>query len=1025
MKLEKEKEKQHRQMLINSVVSWTLEDVLNHDLYKDKVETIPETFSSMEHYFNSFRYPLLEEIRTEMYTSIGNLSLSRTCSIFSIRKHPGYKPPENLLYGITIGGKYLPHCNDVIALLDERPSTLENLRIPERLYIQAIVLGVSYTRKHKVLHILASKPIMAEKHEKKMMITPKFAVSLINLIPSLRIWEALKDGRNLNIIKEVLSSASQDEGSCGMCSQQVECLQEPDLRSFNLNESQLDAVRSSIATSKCDHKSSIKLIWGPPGTGKTKTVSIILFELLKMKCKTLICAPTNTAVVEVTSRLMKIIKGAPKHGSYGLGDIVLLGNEDRLKIKEHDELANVFLDKRVEALSKCFTSFSKWGSWVGTMKSLLTDSYQQYHKYLENRKSTKTRKRACCLFCPKIDQTDKLEDEKLSIALRIGLYMRKKLRGFEKEMSCCIKCICTHMPTSVITVEVMDNMHQALDLLKHFVSMVQEGSFTENQIKLVFSSAESIGYTVNDPSLLLLRASRNECLEIVCSLAKISIRKFPNDAAIRKFCLQKASLIFCTTSSSAKLSEIKKTKLVIIDEAAQLKECESGIPLQLPDVQHAILIGDERQLPAMVQSKISEEAKFGRSLFERLVSLGHKRHLLDVQYRMHPSISLFPNAEFYDKKISDASSVQERSYTKDLLQGNMYGSYSFIDISYGGEEFDNKHSRKNMTEVAVINEIIKNLFKASVANGQKVSVGIISPYNAQVNAVAEKLGDKYGTHCDFSVSVRSVDGFQGGEEDVIIMSTVRSNGNGSIGFLSDEQRTNVALTRARYSLWILGNGEALMNSDCVWRKILLDAKDRRCYFKADDDKRLSEVIIDSLIEHGKFKDLRSMKSLLLKEARWKVTYGDEFWESFVRIKSVVTRKGVVALVKKLSSGWRDYRSRLENRQILNGPSSRLLKWNHVNAHYKLLWTTDVIRDNSKYTQVLKFLNILPEKQIPGLVKKLDIAFGRYSISKMSRCKVKCIEGTLEVPMSWGEIDGDNKQEDCVELSTALASLRLR
>ncbi|KAI3922791.1 hypothetical protein MKW98_006922 [Papaver atlanticum] len=890
------------------------------------VETIPETFSSIEHYFNSFRYPLLEEIRTEMYASIGNPSLSRTCSIFSVRKDRGHKPPENLLYGIAIDGKYLPHCNDVIALLDERPSTLENLRRPERFYVPAMVLG----------------------HEKKMMITPKFAVSLINLIPSLCIWEALKDGRNLNIMKEVLSSDSQDEGSCGMCSQQVDCLPEPDLCSFNLNESQLDAVLSSVATSKCDHKISIKLIWGPPGTGKTKTVSIILFELLKMKCKTLTCAPTNTAIVEVTSRLMKIIKGAPQHGSYGLGDIVLLGNKDRLKINEHDELSNVFLDKRIEVLSKCFTSFSNWGSWVGTMKSLLTDSYQQYHKYLENRKSTKTRKLACCLFCPKIDQTDKLEDEKLSIALRMGLYMRKKLRNLEKEMSYCIKCICTHMPTSVITVELMDSMHKALDLL-----------------------------------------NRNECLEILCSLAKISIRKFPNDAAIGKFCLQKASMIFCTTSSSARLSEIKKTKLVIIDEAAQLRECESGIPLQLPDVQNAILIDDEHQLPAMVQSKISEEAKFGRSLFERLVPLGHKRHLLDVQYRMHPSISLFPNAEFYDKKISDASS-------------EICMALILIDISYGGEEFDNKHSRKNTTEVAVINEIIKNLFKASVANGQKVSVGIISPYNAQVIAVSEKLGDKYGTHCDFSVSVRSVDGFQGGEEDVIIMSTVRSNGNGSIGFLSDEHRTN-----------IIGNGETLMNSDSVWRKIVLDAKDRRCYFKADDDKRLSEVIMDSLIEHGKFKDLRSMKSLLLKEARWKVTYGDEFWESFVRIKSVVTRKGVVALVKKLLSGWRDRRSRLENRQIVNGPSSQLLKWNHVNAHYKLLWTTDVIKDNSKYTQ----------KQIPRLVKKLDIAFGRYSISKMSRCKVKCIEGTLEVPMSW-EIDQDNKQEDCVELSTALASLRL-
>ena len=88
----------------------------------------------------------------------------------------------------------------------------------------------------------------------------------------------------------------------------------------------------------------------------------------------------------------------------------------------------------------------------------------------------------------------------------------------------------------------------------------------------------------------------------------------------------------------------------------------------------------------------------------------------------------------------------------------------------------------------------------SVANKQKVSVGVISPYNAQVFAIQEKLGKTYSTstHSDFSVSVSSVDGFQGGEEDVIIISTVRSNLNGKVGFLSNRQRANVALTRARY-----------------------------------------------------------------------------------------------------------------------------------------------------------------------------------------------------------------------------------
>lgn len=91
----------------------------------------------------------------------------------------------------------------------------------------------------------------------------------------------------------------------------------------------------------------------------------------------------------------------------------------------------------------------------------------------------------------------------------------------------------------------------------------------------------------------------------------------------------------------------------------------------------------------------------------------------------------------------------------------------------------------------------------------KMSVGFISPYKAQVRAIQERIGDKYTSVSDqlFTLNVRSVDGFQGGEEDIIIISTVRNNGNGNIGFLSNRQRANVALTRARHCLWVIGTRE--------------------------------------------------------------------------------------------------------------------------------------------------------------------------------------------------------------------------
>ena len=98
-------------------------------------------------------------------------------------------------------------------------------------------------------------------------------------------------------------------------------------------------------------------------------------------------------------------------------------------------------------------------------------------------------------------------------------------------------------------------------------------------------------------------------------------------------------------------------------------------------------------------------------MFERLVMLGHQKHLLDVQYRMHPSISFFPNKEFYNNQISDAPNVIERGYEKRFLQGNMYGSYSFISIDHGKEEFEGGYSPKNMVEAAVVSEIVANLYE--------------------------------------------------------------------------------------------------------------------------------------------------------------------------------------------------------------------------------------------------------------------------------------------------------------------------
>ncbi|XP_047267474.1 probable helicase MAGATAMA 3 [Capsicum annuum] len=448
------------------------------------------------------------------------------------------------------------------------------------------------------------------------------------------------------------------------------------------------------------------------------------------------------------------------------------------------------------------------------------------------------------------------------------------------------------------------------------------------------------------------------------------------DYQIRSFCLKDARLFFCNAFSSSKLyiKGMTLLEIVVIDEAAQLKECESTIPLQLPGLRHAILIEDEKQLPAMVQSKICEKAEFGRSLFERLVILGHKKHLLNVQYRMHPKVSLFPNSQFYEKKITDGPNVTAALYEKRFLKGDIFCSYSFINVSRGKEELDDHQSTRNMAEVRLVADMHKMNFVGSLQNlslQNKRSVLVVY----QVFAIQRTLGKRYSTDVRsyFSVNVSSVDGFQGGEEDVIIISTVRCNGSGSIGFLSTIRRANVALTRARYCLWILGNATTLVNSGSIWTNIVIDAKARGCYFDVTNDKRSIQANLSATIELKQIGTLLRTDSPLFKTAKWKVAFCENFSKSIARIKDMENGEAIKQLAKE------------KNRMMSNkgGNSSALLEVYNV-KHLKLIWTIDILQQNSTQIQVLKIWDIIPAYLIPNLAKDLDVLFGRYAVDMMNR-----------------------------------------
>ncbi|CAK7338865.1 unnamed protein product [Dovyalis caffra] len=1077
------KEKLPGRELINVVFAWSVQDVLNKGFYRNQVEKIPESFMSKAHYMKSFIPPLLEETHADLFSSTESLAGAPRCKILSVRKPKSYNPATNdLFYKITVERSwrgYVPWVGDLIALTNVKPKCFYDLINPQQSYLVAFVHAANGGN----LSILSSKPIEDEEGS-RMKETVLFAVRLINLTTNLRIWNALNselEGKNMNIIEKVLqnnftntllfipvyvqsSSHTIHVENCTLCSSgensgvASSCIRDT-LPSFSLNDSQEAAVLSCIHTMGCCHQPTVKLIWGPPGTGKTKTVGFLLYTLLRMKCRTLTCAPTNIAVLEVAGRVLSSAVDLYGYEGYGMGDIVLFGNQKRMTIEDHNELLHVFLDNRVNILVRCFGP-SGWDSSLESMISLLEHMEEQFRLWLQddneededdekintiqereekknNQSNTETRSKKIWKEIEKADVQALKENENRKKQkarcdpLTYGKSLRRRFKSTSERLKFCIVNLYSHLPTSFIPLEVMKNMMRALDLVESLEILLHRFSVATKQSKQARKECKDVGSRF-DNHMQLWNVVK-DCLNRLRLLPQtFALPRLKSRFAIKKFCLTNACLIFCTVSSSAKLhiKGLAPLRFLVIDEAAQLKECESTIPLQLPGLLHAILIGDERQLPAMVNSKISEKARFGRSLFERLIKIGCKKHLLNIQYRMHPSISLFPNTEFYGRRILDGPNVTETGYRREFLKGKMFGSYSFINIAHGKEDFDEHRSCINFVEVAVVAEIVGSLFKEFLAAKKKVSVGVISPYAAQVSAIQEKIGKGISdSHSDFSVNVRAVDGFQGGEEDVIIISTVRSNDKGSVGFVSNRQRANVALTRARHCLWILGNAASLVRSDSIWKKLVNDAKDRQCFHNADEDKNLAQAITASLIELGQHDVLLQTDSLLFQNARWKVCFSNDFRRSMARVRKVGICKEVLSLLAKLSNGWRPSRKK-RNQIVHKGICGPLLEQHKVGEQLHLVWTVDIHCENSFYLQVLQVWGILPSSDIPKLAMNLDTLFRNYTEELMNCCLYKCKEGKLVVPMRWpvetnSFSDASCSEADVVQFSKLLTLLSLK
>ncbi|KAL6569234.1 hypothetical protein OROHE_003515 [Orobanche hederae] len=499
-----------RRSLVDVVFSWSLKDALNKDVYKGKVDKIPSTFSSVRDYKKSFVIPLIEETHADFLSNITKVPHAPTFQILDVKVSKGFKPPKALYYDVQLRrmgrsnknekADDLLQVDDLIVLTDNKPRYVADLNRPNWSYT---IASIAWRRNEEnCITILSSKQILPDNMNwkecsKRLKL---FVVHITNLKTNIRIWNALHwEGSNINVIQNLLKSNSLTESRCSLCSLE-------DIDNFVLAK-----FRKFIGGFKLDDSQ----------------------EATVVDC------------IAKSNEVPNIDMEASQCDTYGLGDIVIYGNADKMKIHDHKDLLDIFLKHRVSCFLSFLSPFSGWRS------------------------------------------------------------------------------------------KVAKKMMRALELLRTAETSMTIGFPAFGGLPEVLSGIEVVGKLAKH--LVTSRGAIYDCLELLKDFR--SIFRLPDlreKYQIRSFCLKNATLVFCTASSSIDMHSEGMTHVKI-------------------GLRHAVLIGDERQLPAMVQSKICEKADFGRSLFERLVQIGHKKLLLKVQYKMHPSIRLFPNKQFYNNMILDGS----------------------------------------------------------------------------------------------------------------------------------------------------------------------------------------------------------------------------------------------------------------------------------------------------------------------------------------------------------------------------------
>uniref|UniRef100_A0ACD5XU29 Uncharacterized protein n=1 Tax=Avena sativa TaxID=4498 RepID=A0ACD5XU29_AVESA len=815
---------------------------------KPSLKEIPVCFDSQAQYVEIFQPLVIEEFKAQLQNafvetpaedmicgSISILSVERVDEFLIVRGRA-----ENTAYVKSKGCAE----NDLILLTkDQLKSSAQQVHVLGKVdrresdKNKALIIVIKFFLSNDNPRLNKVKRLLVERSK-------WFLNRVMSMTPQIREFSALSSLNDIPVLPVILNPVSRTTTNheCGKV--YLDKLARPmrKVLKSSYNDSQLQAVSIAIGSTGSKAKCDLSLIQGPPGTGKTKTIVAIVSALLSVHADNSYNLPRNESLAsaEFTKPRTKISQTAAVARAWQ--DAALAKQQINDSQRENP---------RIERLSKgslsrgralvCAQSNAAVDELVSRLSDGLYDAEGKlYRPYIVRVGNAKTvHSNSIPYFI------DTLVEQRLSDELKTKNEANISL---DAESSGSLRA----------------RLEKVVDRIRYYESRrkLVEGDKTENDSSVPDEdemdevSDEAIGAKLN----ILYTQKRAVLAELATAHArerKIADENYSLKHKVRKSILGEAEIVVttlsgcggdiygvCLETASAKkygnFSEQALFDVVVIDEAAQALEPATLIPLQLLKSKgtKCIMVGDPKQLPATVMSGLASKFLYECSMFERLQRAGYPVIMLTKQYRMHPDISRFPSLHFYENKLLDGAQKAEKSAP--FHNHRCLGPYMFFDIADGRERGGTNAAAQslcNQFEADAALEILSYLKNRYPAEFSCRKIGIITPYRSQLSLLRSRFTSFFGPEIVAEMEINTVDGFQGREVDILVLSTVRaSNSSGdrhagearSIGFVADVRRMNVALTRARFSLWIVGNARTLQTNS-HWASLLQNAKERNMF----------------------------------------------------------------------------------------------------------------------------------------------------------------------------------------------------